>query len=463
MCTNLVELTPSIKLLPKEGHGFSGSVNVPCGYCEECLQAKRREYEFRFSYEFSRLEKLGGRAIMLLLSFKKKNVAVIHTHDFEEFHRGINVRNQTFRTFDGEFLKTFKNRLRKEAWKLWKKGCFRFFYAPEFGENGSHQPHYHAIFFLMPYVDPDRFYDLVRRLWDDTLHAGFVFPNFKESRSNDGKIIRRYFKYDRKLKREFEQPILIKSFGGAAMYCAKYVTKQFLLAGCKDFLDWYRAQNKATRKLLNRYVPRYTFSKSFGMQVIDDENLTDITCLHRALTLGVKPKYFDKSVSLPKYVIRALFYDNIKLGDISKTTGLPLYTAVPSSLMVRYVNRYNLPSYNAIKPLAFQFLSFNKDISLNFEQLSKAFILYHRYSAGSSLDDRFADFVFNKLHPLEDSIISLNGVELDVQSEIVRTSFTDYDTFVERFIKWLDDISHTNMEASVKKAQYFYKMRVPLL
>lgn len=433
---------------------------MPCGYCEECLQTKRREYEFRFAYEFDRLHKIGGRAIMLLLSFNQEHVAIVRPSDFG-FHDTFNRLPIFFRSFDNDYLATFKNRLRKAAWKRWGRACYRFFYAPEFGENSYNNPHYHVIFFLTPGVNENDFYDLVRSIWYESMNCGFVFPNFKEHRSNDGTVQRFYYKVKNGVM--VQQPILVRNLGGAAMYCAKYVTKQYLLAGCADFIDWYRSCTKVQRKALSRYIPRYSFSKSFGMQCIERENLTDLECLHKALTLGVVPPYFHKSVSLPKYILRALFYDNEKLGDVSPTTGKMLYTAVPSSLLLDYTSKYEYYKLVSLRPLAYQFLSVNKDIDLSFDELCKSFFIYHRYTCGSSVDERFADYLFNKLHPLEDSIIELSGTCLHVESEICRDVFLDNDNHVERFMSWLDDISHTNMADSVKKAKYFYENRESIL
>lgn len=459
MCTQLVSVTPSIKLLPSS-QGFGAPIYVPCGHCEECLQARRREYEFRFAYEFDRLKKIGGRAIMLLLSFNQQHVAVINTHDYTSFDN-VHTFDRTFRTFDNNYLATFKNRLRKAAWKIWGKGSYRFFFAPEFGENSFNNPHYHVIFFLAPGVDENMFYDLVRQIWDTSLNCGFVFPNFREHRSNDGKVQRFYYKV--KNGKIVEQPILVRNLGGAAMYCAKYVTKQYFLKGCADFMDWYHKQSKELRKVLSRFIPRYSFSKSFGMQCIENENLTDLESLHRALTLGIKPPFFKQSVSVPRFILRALFYDNVRLGDVSPTTDKPLYTSVPSSLLLDYTNKYEYYKLGSLRPLAYQFLSVNKDIQISFDELCKSFFIYHRYTCGSSVDERYSDFLFNKLHPFEDSIIELYGRCLHVESEICRDMFVDNDVYVERFMSWLDDISHANMADSFKKAKYFYDNRESIL
>lgn len=459
MCTSLVSITPSVKLLPSN-QGFGADINVPCGHCEECLQAKRREYEFRFAYEFDRLQKIGGRAIMLLLSFNQEHVAVVRPSDYG-YHDTFNKLPSFFRTFDNDYLAIFKNRLRKAAWKRWGKACYRFFYAPEFGENSYNNPHYHVIYFLTPGVDENEFYDMVRSIWHESMNCGFVFPNYKEHRANDGSVQRFYYKVKNGVM--VQQPILVRNLGGAAMYCAKYVTKQYLLAGCADFLDWYRSLPKVKRNALRRFIPRYSFSKSFGMQCIERENLTNLESLHKALTLGVVPPYFHKSVSLPKYILRALFYDNVKLGDVSPTTDKPLYTALPSSLLLDYTEKYEYYKLASLRPLAYQFLSVNKDIDMTFEELSKSFFIYHRYTCGSTIDERFADYLFNKLHPLEDSIIEVSGKCLHVESELCRDMFTGNDTYVERFMSWLDDISHTNMADSVKKAKYFYENREALL
>lgn len=455
MCLNLVTVTPSIKLRPS-GQSFSDSISVPCGYCDECLQAKRREYEVRFAYEFKQLELNGAIAIMLLLSYNQEHVAHISTSHYVA-PTAVEFADE-FVSFDNEYLKTFKNRLRSKCYKRWKCRVYRFFIAPEFGENGVHNPHYHAIFFLKKGVDVNEFYDIVRSIWSDSMHVGFVFPNYKEHRNNDGSKTRMYYKKDKITKRIVEQKIEVRSNGGAAMYCAKYVTKQFLLQGCAKFIDWYRNQSKDVRKKLNRFIPRYTFSKSFGMQCVEFENLSDVYTLYRALKFGIKPPYFHDYIAVPKFVLRKLFYDNVRLGDVSRETGLPLYTAVPSSLAVDFVSKFNLPSYHSILPLAFQFLSCH-NYDLDAVTLTKCFLMYRRVTCGESVDERYTDFVTSKLHPFDDIDIIVRDGDLVVTCDVYRTPFTKYDDIIGDFLKWLDDLCHTQMADSVNKAKYFYKTR----
>ena len=460
MCTNVVSITPSIKLVKD---GFKGSIDVPCGYCEECLAEKRTEYEIRFAYEFNALPS-DGNAIMLLLTFNKE-------HDTFVTYEG-----KQYCTFNNDYLNHFKNAFGTAAIRKFGKGAYRYFFAPEKGENGDHKAHYHAIFFLQPNVNPDEFYDLVKEYWYNKSNYGYVFPQSFDNIGSDGSIHRSYAAFDRNIGKWVPKTILVKSRNGASKYCAKYVTKQAVLNGCSSFMDCYRSMPKNDKRIYSKYVPRYTFSKGFGFQMIERENLNNIDSLHTALLSGVRPPYFDfGNVSVPKYILRKLFYKYVKLGDVSPTNNKQLYTALPNDFFASYVRKYDLPAYERTLSRCYDFLASNTDILVDADTLCKSILMYRFCTSGSDVAERYEDYKALKVSPLSMADVSvdctlratLEGSKMftsvEVYDDVIRDVYDALDEVILRYFAFCRSRIVKKIENKVKKAKLFYSHRTPLV
>lgn len=114
--------------------------NVPCGRCPECVQARQRDWLFRFYEEI----KLGGTAFFVTLTYDESNV--VHCDNGLSLAK-CDVQN---------FCKRIRYYEKKEG-----REDFKYYMVGEYGKKG--RPHYHGLLFK---ISEDSIYDS----WD----LGFV-------------------------------------------------------------------------------------------------------------------------------------------------------------------------------------------------------------------------------------------------------------------------------------------------
>ena len=170
---------------------------VPCGHCDECISKLHNDWFVRLAYEWFRIQKIGGIAYFVTLTYNDKNlpflkfdstkIDILHNglkrlslenddvlsaiNDFS-FDTGVNVfeyipfDNCHFSKDDlSKFIKAFRQVLDYEnIYHYDDKDTIKFWIGSEYGHD-RHRVHYHVLFFLPFLIDKDRFLDLVKYAW----------------------------------------------------------------------------------------------------------------------------------------------------------------------------------------------------------------------------------------------------------------------------------------------------------
>ena len=161
MCINLQRfpnprfrgVRPTSYPFPFGGDSERYFINVPCGKCIECSDAKRNDLFVRASYEYHNLLRHNGDAYFVTLTYNNKCIPRFR-------HRAC---------FNRSDVTTFLRRLRARHFKFCKKFGYnyhglRYFVTSEYGHE-THRPHYHMVLFnyapLNPYLIPY----LVKSTW----------------------------------------------------------------------------------------------------------------------------------------------------------------------------------------------------------------------------------------------------------------------------------------------------------
>lgn len=129
-------------------------INVPCGKCIECSDAKRNDLFVRASYEYHNLIRHNGAAYFVTLTYNNKCVP--------------RFRHRT--CFNRSDVTNFLRRLRARHFKFCKTFGYdyhgiRYFVTSEYGHE-THRPHYHMVIFsylpinqyLIPYLVKSTWY-----------------------------------------------------------------------------------------------------------------------------------------------------------------------------------------------------------------------------------------------------------------------------------------------------------------
>lgn len=176
MCINLQRLPnprfrgqrPTSHPTPYGGDNQRYFINVPCGKCIECSDAKRNDLFVRASFEYKSMLKAGGIAYFVTLTYSPKCLPTFN-------HRPC---------FNREDVTNFLRRLRARHFKFCKRfnhayHGIRYFVTSEYGHE-THRPHYHMVIFCYHPINEYLIPYLVRSTW----HYGIV--NVQSLQSNIG-------------------------------------------------------------------------------------------------------------------------------------------------------------------------------------------------------------------------------------------------------------------------------------
>lgn len=174
MCLNPIKLyNPSKKISLLGGQRYV--IEVPCGDCAECREAKRSDLYFRTFYECEYTWSKNGFVYFDTLTYNDANLP--HISDFiTRIDKGSQL---DFSCFNREDFRLFMVRLRRqlEYHGFDVKNNLKYFVSSEYGSDkeyvddngrlrkGTQRPHYHVLFFVTGDIDVITFSQYVNKCW----------------------------------------------------------------------------------------------------------------------------------------------------------------------------------------------------------------------------------------------------------------------------------------------------------
>lgn len=333
---------------------------VPCGKCCECQSAKVQSWSLRNYYEFLNCKNHNGTVFNFTLTYNDEHLP-------KQF--GIS-------TFDKTDIQKFLKLLRKWLVKdgLMPKESLRYFVTSEYGHLFS-RPHYHIIFYIMCPINPYLFYKYVCKYWN----RGFV---------GYGSL-----------------GMEVKDFH-ALQYACKYITKDSSYKSVIDAVKKKYAELTDDKDMIyfddffKRFRQFHLESKGFGSCML---NYVTESQLYLGSVLSPFDTSGKKSVPVPLYILRKVFYDEVKQEDGT----------------IRYVlNKKGI--YKKITNISNQIINANNKLSL-YRQYPNDFHLLCELEEDSV--DSFFSHLDTYFHVLELPIYSLF-----VYKYIYRDRYLDEDT-----------------------------------
>lgn len=372
--------SPKIILNPKKRVNalFDRRVlEVPCGTCKECFDARRNGFFIRMYYEYLDVISKGGFAFFLTLTYN--NASINRLPSGEYCFRHDDVKN---------YLKLIRIHLKRD-YNIDPKDCVRYFVCSEFGEE-RHRPHYHVIFYVLPPVKLPIFVALSRRLW----HHGFTMPG----------------KYNGGIVQDI----------AAFSYVAKYTTK-----GEKDASTYKHLVDVVSksdfpddmkRYYLHNSRPIIRASKNFGMYLL---SVTDFNKLEKGFVSMPDKHYTIKDFQIPLYYDRKIFY------DVVMVDGSPCYRLNSDGYKMKLI-RFELfkkafcKQYDLVSNTHFSPTLFN-DVNVKFRT---------NFKSNDELFQRFRYIISNDWNNLFSYSLVYNGYTSLFTSSVnsVSDSFSDFNT-----------------------------------
>lgn len=288
--------------------GMPFKLSVPCGKCASCQVNKSNEYHLRNYFECMTTFNANGYVLMDCLTYSDDYLP--HLCEFIDYIPS----SLNFPCFSYPDFRLFMVRLRRYLTSVGidVKSSLRYFMASEYGtsEHGTHRPHYHVLFYVTSSaLTPLVLSEAVSRCWQKGRTDGLPFKS-------PAYVLHNTFSFSDG----------ISSCERCINYVTKYVGKQqfyedIISDRVNKIVDYfaYDKGSKEYKKVLSD-VRKYSCqfhrqSEGFGLSALSDprnslDNIVRSGCLKMTSRNGVI-----KSIPLPNYFARKLFYDLTRAVD----------------------------------------------------------------------------------------------------------------------------------------------------
>lgn len=237
-------------------------INVPCGKCIECSDAKRNDLFVRASFEYKSMLKAGGIAYFVTLTYANNCLPTFN-------HRPC---------FNREDVTNFLRRLRARHFKFCKQfkhnyHGIRYFVSSEYGHE-THRPHYHMVIFCYHPINEYLIPYLVRSTW----HYGIV--DVQSLQSNIGiHYVSKYAGKDiNNQQGDSDISAAIKRYKSTLFFQPWYKakTEHNMITSYEDFVHAYKGRDKefdswySTLVKFRQRKQFYLCSKHLGHDALSD-------------------------------------------------------------------------------------------------------------------------------------------------------------------------------------------------
>lgn len=296
----------------------SSSIDVPCGECSACRDARKVSWEDRLCLEVSDWYKNGG--IGVLLTF---------TYDDKFLPRFAVDENTTIPCFSSFDVKQFLNRVKVRCNREFGKGFYKYFVCSEFGKT-TQRPHLHTAFLIKDGTKYVQFCELCRECWSLT---------FKTDRNGHKKLVHRLgFMFPKRVHGRYvddfgrDRDPRFRSQLAGAKYVCKYI--------CKDlaYIEDPRISPYVKESYFKDFLPKSYKSNNLGFEPVKRiVESGDSAKIELMLKDGIWSPLQQKYIPLWSSAVNRLMYNNVYRGRINYATGKKLYDRELSSFGKQYL------------------------------------------------------------------------------------------------------------------------------
>ena len=284
-------------------------MSVSCGKCAHCKTRKRDEYSFRTYWHTKQTIDNGGYVLFDTLTYDNDNLP--HISDFVDINK-YGIKDHS--CFNREHYKLFFKRLRRRIqYTYGLTEAITYFFSTEYGEDDryTHRPHYHILLFVKnKVINPVWLSYTISECWEYGRTDGLNFKPLSY-------VAKHIYGYDLGFGSNNEAYTL----RAVTHYVAKYIMKnnlfQYQLVKRLKLIDSkLPPDDDTTLPMLKRQIDMFhQQSQGFGLGYLDYLTEREIEALKTDEGLLPDKDKVIKSVPLPMYYLRKLYYDNIKLQD----------------------------------------------------------------------------------------------------------------------------------------------------
>ena len=286
-------------------------MQVPCGHCSECLEAKKNDWYFRTFYEAQSTFDKGGYILFDTLTYDNEHLPHLNDYLNEKYHLPY---HDNVSCFSCEDYRLFFVRLRRqlEYHGFKPNDSLKYFLTSEYGDDDryTHRPHYHVLFFVTdPTLDPIKLSEMIDKCWQNGRTDGAPYKGSMYVKN------KRVFGYAYNCDRVHLQMV--------CNYVAKYVAKDSAFSKTvldrldkvfeKNFGKYWKSLvgGKDAYEFFKRQVLQFNrASNGFGEDFLKYNNYDDV--LETGMMSMPDKKKVVRHHPLPMYYQRKLFYNIVK-------------------------------------------------------------------------------------------------------------------------------------------------------
>lgn len=308
MCLNPIKIRNPKKAI---AYGSPFDMEVPCGHCSECLEAKKNDWYFRCYYEAKSTWDKNGYILFDTLTYDNEHLP--HLNDFFNDEYQL-PHSDNVSCFDLEDYRLFMVRLRRA---LTYKGFdvannLKYFLTSEYGDDDryTHRPHYHVLFFVTdPTLDPITLSTMINECWQNGRTDGAPYKGAAYLYK------KRVFGYRYNCDAVHMQMV--------CNYVAKYVAKDSEFSQTvegrlnrifeKNFGKYWQTNKdilNGYKFLLRQVLQFHRSSQGFGADFLKYNDIHDI--METGMMSMPDKKNVVRHHPLPMYYQRKLFYNIVK-------------------------------------------------------------------------------------------------------------------------------------------------------
>lgn len=296
---------------------------VPCGQCDECLEAKKKQYYVRTFAEYQDIQPFveSGQGFVYFDTLTYSNEFLPRWHGIAVFnHRHIQL-----------FLKRLRKNLASAGYNC--ENNLRYFICSEYGDN-TQRPHYHVLFFIRFKIDVLDFWKFVRDSWQYGL-TDRKFQKFVRGKLCKGARER------------------VVDGNGALRYVSGYVVKDksFMKIFDDKVNELVASGYDIDDSVLRSLKPRFFLSRGFGLSFLEDQSAKfhfKMDYYEKTGRITISDfKYIKQDFALPAYYRRKIFFElekqklpgqviDVKSGELKDIYRL---SWKPNSTYIEYLKR----------------------------------------------------------------------------------------------------------------------------
>lgn len=238
------------------GETFPMFIEVPCGHCILCREKKSKDWEARC---FLETQTSPSKPLYFTLTYRESDLPVLSYGSYCD----ITTKKEYIKKYPTlvkkdvqDFMKRFRINLKRSGYC---SDGIRYYICGEYGSNYG-RPHYHGLFWNLPYIDEKNFNEF-RQIFEKSWSHGFI--TFSPSRGAAGRYVLKYMRKDAENVPKYAQKNFFLSSRKNGGLGAEWLRQNVEFLSSHPELNYLEVNDKFSGKISKFALPEYFKQKLY--------------------------------------------------------------------------------------------------------------------------------------------------------------------------------------------------------